>query len=95
MGIKEAYQEKMNANLHELQAKIDLLKANAEQAEAAQKVKLYEKIESLRTKQQHLHEKLAELRSASEGAWEEVKAGVELSWQDLKDSFERAVDKFK
>ena len=95
MGIKEAYQEKMSANLREWQAKIDMLKAKADQAEAEQKVKLYEKIESLRTKQQHAHKKLDELRSASEGAWEEVKSGVELAWHDLKDSFDRAADRFK
>lgn len=95
MGIKEAYQDKMNARLREWQGKIDILKARADQAEAEQKIQLYEKIESLRLKQQHVHEKLDELHSATEGAWEDVKAGVELAWQDLQTAFERAVDKFK
>lgn len=95
MGMKEAYQEKMNARLREWQGKIDILKAEADLAEAEQKIKLYEKIESLRIKQQHMHEKVEQLHSASEGAWEEVKAGVELAWEDLQTAFERAVDKFK
>ncbi len=69
--------------------RIDVLKAKADQAEAEQKIKLYENIESLRTKQQHVHEKLDELHSASEGAWKEVKAGVELAWRDLQDAIER------
>jgi len=95
MGIKEAYQDKMNARLREWQGKIDVLKAKADQAEAEQKIRLYENIESLRMKQQHVHEKLDELHSASEGAWEEVKAGVELAWRDLQDAIGRAVEKFK
>lgn len=95
MGIKEAYQDKMNARLREWQGKIDVLKAKADQAEAEQKIRLYENIESLRMKQQHVHEKLDELHSASEGAWEEVKAGVELAWRDLQEAIGRAVEKFK
>jgi predicted nuclease with TOPRIM domain len=95
MGMKEAYHDKMKARYKEWQAKIDLLKARAEQAEAEQKIKYYEQIESLRTKQQHLHEKLEELGASSEDAWEELKAGVELAWEDLKGAVERATNKFK
>lgn len=95
MNLKEAYQQKMDAQFKEWQAKIDLLKAKADQAKAEQKIKYYEQIESLRVKQQHVHEKLEEMRSASESAWEELKAGVDLAWQDLKGSVERAMDKFK
>lgn len=95
MGMKDAYQQKMNAQLEEWQHKIDALKSKADKAEAEQKLKFYEQIESLRTKQMAVHEKLEELRTASESAWEEVKAGVELAWRDLEQTFERAVNKFK
>ncbi len=95
MGMKEAYEEKMNARLRQWQAKIDMLKAKADQVAAGQKIKYYEEIESLRTKQQHMREKLDELRAAGEGAWQEVKTGVETAWQDLQDAVERAMEKFK
>lgn len=95
MGLKEAYQEKMSSQLEEWQNKIDLLKSKADKAEAEQKIKYYEEVESLRTKQMVVHNKLDELRSASESAWEDVKAGVDLAWRDLEDAFERAVNKFK
>ena len=95
MGIREAYQEKMHAQLDEWQQKIDMLKSKADKAEAEQKIKYYEQIESLRTKQQALNEKLDELRTASESAWDDVKAGVDLAWHDLEHAFERAVNKFK
>jgi len=95
MELKDAYQDKMNARLREWQAKIDALKARADQAEAEQKINYYEEIETLRTKQQKVQQKLEELRSAGEGAWEEVKAGVEVAWTDLEDAVQRAADKFK
>ena len=95
MGMKESYQDKMEAQLKEWQAKIDLFKARADKAEAEQKIKYYKKIESLRGKQQQVHHKLDELRSASGDAWEEVKSGVETAWKDLKDSVDSASEKFK
>jgi uncharacterized protein YjbJ (UPF0337 family) len=95
MGLKEAYQEKMRGELELWQAKIEVLKAKADVAGADQKIKYYEQIESLRVKQQQVHKKLDDLRSASEGAWDEVKAGVEFAWEDLKSAVERAADKFK
>lgn len=95
MGLKEAYQEKMEAQLKEWQARIDTLKAKADKAQADQKVKYYEKVESLRMKQMTANEKLRELRQASEGAWEDLKAGMEMAWDDLKLSVEEARKKFK
>jgi hypothetical protein len=95
MGMKEAYQEKMDARLREWQAKIDELKARADQAGAEQKMAYYEQIESLRARQQKAQAQLNELRSAGEDAWEDVKAGVELAWQDLQEAFGRASEKFK
>ena len=94
MELKDAYQDKMDARLREWQAKIDALKARADQAEAEQKIKYYEEIETLRTKQQKVQQKLEELRSAGASAWEEVKAGVEVAWTDLEDAVQRAADKF-
>jgi uncharacterized coiled-coil DUF342 family protein len=95
MGMKQVYQQKMDARLREWQAKIDELKARADQAGAEQKLEYYEQIESLRARQQKAREQLDELRSAGEDAWEDVKAGVELAWQDLQDAFQRAAAKFK
>ncbi len=77
MGTKAAYQDKIQSELREWQAKIEALKAKADQAEAQQKIKYYQQLDSLNTKQQQVQAKLDELRSASEGAWEETKAGVD------------------
>ena len=95
MNMKEAYQDKMHTQLRKWQAKIDVLKAKADQAGAEQKIKYYEEIESLHEKQRKVHDKLDELRSTSETAWEKAKASVEVAWQDLRESVDRAVEKLK
>ena len=58
--------------------------ARADQAWSGQLIKLYEEIESLRTKQLHPYEKLDELRTASP-----------VAWADLQGAVQRAVDHFR
>ena len=95
MSMKEAYEKKMEAQVKEWSAKIDVLKAKAEKVSADQKVRYHEQLESLKGKQRKLEEKLDKLRSSSESAWEEIKGGVEHAWEDLKNSVEKAGKKLK
>jgi uncharacterized coiled-coil DUF342 family protein len=95
MSMKDAYQKKMEAQLKEWSAKIDALKAKADKAGAEQKIKYYEHIESLRTRQRNLREKLDKLRASSGTAWEELRGSVEHAWDELKNAVERVGKKFK
>jgi hypothetical protein len=95
MGAQDDYQKKMDAQLHEWQAKIEVLKAKAEKAEAEQKIKYHEEIETLRKLQQQVEAKLDQLRNAGSGAWDELKSGVDRAVQDLQGAVESALDKFK
>lgn len=95
MDTKQVYEDKMNARLHEWQAKIDVLKARADKATAEQKIKYNDEIESLRNRQQHLYKKLDELRLAGNDGWEDLKTGVEQAYQDLKSAVERAGERFQ
>jgi hypothetical protein len=49
MGMKEAYQKKLQAQLDEWNAEIEQLKAKADKAEAESQLEYYKKIEELRT----------------------------------------------
>jgi hypothetical protein len=95
MGMREAYQDKIEAQLKEWQARIDVLKAQAEKAAADEKAEYYADVEALRARQQEVRKKLDELRAASEEAWEDVRTGVETAWSDMKHAVERAADKFR
>lgn len=95
MSLKEAYQEKMEAQLREWEADIARLRAKADQTKAEAKIEYYQQIEVLRTKKEAAHQKLQELRETSEDAWEELKAGIENAWDDLRHAVTNALAKFK
>lgn len=94
-GLKEAYLANREAELKEWDAKILLLEAKAEQAEAQVKIHYHEQLESLRAKQTTVREKLHELTQSSGAAWETIKIGLENAWHDLKGGVTSAVAKFK
>ena len=95
MGSKEAYREKLEAQIREWSAKIDLLKARADQVEAEAKIEYRNRIEDIRQRKEALQEKLKELQNASDAAWKEIKGGTEKAAADLRDALQSALAKFK
>jgi predicted phage gp36 major capsid-like protein len=95
MENKQAYREKLEAQMREWSAKIDLLKAKADQAEADAKIEYRNRIEDLRQKKEALKAKLGELQNASDAAWKDIRAGAEKAAADLKDALQSALAKFK
>lgn len=95
MGMREAYQEKMEAQLKEWGAELEKLTARADKAKAEAKIEYYKQIEALRTKQETVRAKLEELKRAGDKAWEDIKAGVENAWDELKNALDSAFSKFK
>lgn len=94
-GLKVAYLANREAELKEWDAKILQLEAKAEQAQAQVKILYYEQLESLRTKQTSVREKLHLLKQSSGAAWETLKIGLENAWHDLKGGLTSAAAKFK
>ena len=95
MEIKDAYKQKMEAQLKEWDAQINLLEAKVENAGADIKVKRAEQLHELRAKQRAASEKMQELGKASGAAWDQVKVTADKVWEDLKAGVEAAHSKFK
>ena len=95
MSLKQAYEQKLKAQLDEWRTEIDKLKARADKAEADVQLEYYKQIETLREKQEAARDKLGELEHACEDAWEDLKAGVDSAWDDLRDSVKSATSRFK
>ena len=95
MSMKEAYQQKIEAQLDEWTAEIDKMKAKAAKAEADARLEYNDRIEELRLKQLVAQEKLQEFREAGEDAWEDLKAGLELAWDSLGEAVKSARSRFK
>jgi methyl-accepting chemotaxis protein len=95
MKTKDAYVEKLAAELNEWSAQIDLLAAKAENAKADAKLQYAQELEELRVKQREASEKMKELEEASDEAWENMKETADKVWEDLKTGITTASAKFK
>lgn len=95
MGMKEAYEQKLQAKLDEWSADIDKLKAKADSAEADLQLEYYKQIEELRSMQETAADKLIELKDAGDDTWEDIKAGVESTWDSLGNALNSFASRFK
>jgi hypothetical protein len=93
--IKDAYRQKMAAQLKEWDAQINLLEARVENAGADIQVKRAKAIHELRAKQRAASEKMKELGKASGEAWDQVKVTADKIWDELKTGIADAHSRFK
>lgn len=94
MSTKEDFVRKMHAKLDQWNAEIDVLAAKADAAEASARAEYHKQIEALRSKRDYARSKLGELESAGEGAWQDLKAGVELAWESVSEAVRSATARF-
>ena len=92
---RDAYVQKLKAKMDEWNVEIDKLQAKADQAEAEAKIEYHEQIEDLRAKRKEVEAKIAEVQQAGEGAWEDLKQGLENSWEILKGAFAKVKSRFE
>ena len=94
MGLKEAYQEKMDAQIREWTAKLQEYKAKADMASADAKIQMYQQIDHLRPQVEAAKQKLSEIKVASGESWEALKAGSEKTLEEIKKTWEEMKSKF-
>ena len=95
METKEAYRQKVDAQMKEWNAQIALLAAKLENAGADVKVKYAQELDAIRAKQRVAAAKVKELDAASGEAWESVKATSDKVWEDLKAGIGQAMSRFR
>lgn len=95
MSSKDDYIRKLQNQLDKWNAQIDRLVVQAALAKAEARVEYHDEITALREKRDELLGKLGELQHASEGAWEDVKSGLEQAWNAVEKAFGSASKRFK
>ncbi len=95
METRELYRQKYEAQLREWGAKIEVLKAQADQQTVDAKLDVKPTLDALHAKLESAKAKLHEMGEATDDKWEEVKAGAEHLWDDIKGSVEGAYDALK
>ena len=94
MSTRDDYVKKMHDLLDKLNTEIDALADKAEHAQADVREEYREQIAQLRTRQGQARDKLASLRDAGEGAWEDLKAGMEMAKEAIGEAIESVKSRF-
>lgn len=95
MSMKEAYENKLQAQLDECKAEMLKFKAKADEAEADAQIEYNKQIEELESKKASVDAKLSDLKDAGEDAWEDIKVGADSAWDSLSDALKSAASRFK
>jgi hypothetical protein len=95
MSLKDAYHQKMEAQLEEQQARLELLKAKAKRALAEGKIIAYEELADAEQKMAAAKGHLKNLAHSSEAAFKEMKGGMESAWHELWSACQNAAKQYK
>jgi uncharacterized protein YgiM (DUF1202 family) len=95
MDTKEAFRQKIEAELELAQAKLTEVKARAKSSAADVRISYSKQVDELERKFEATRTKLKELSEASDDAWEDLKEGVESAWGALSVAIRNAAAKFK
>ena len=95
MDNKNAYKEKMDAQLRIWLAQFDEIKAKYDLAKADAKIEYSDELKNLHDKKEELIGKLNELFSAGNEAWERLINGADNAANDLKTALEHTTSKFE
>lgn len=84
MSTKDAYKQKIEAQLELVQANLSVLQAKAKNATADIRISYAKEIENLENNYAKVQSKLSELGEIGDGAWEHLKKDIEHSWDSLR-----------
>ena len=94
-ATKQVFQQKLETQLKEWDAKFDALKAKAQEARAEIRADVEKQIEALAGKRAAAQAKILELRQRTEDTWEDLKTGAEKIWEEMHEALDRIVSRFK
>jgi hypothetical protein len=92
---KAGYEQKVEAQLKEWGAKIDVLKSRADASREEVRTKYLAQVEELWRKQETAKERLQDLRQSGSQAWGDLKTGLDQVLQEMKKSMIQALSRFK
>lgn len=95
METKDAYKQKLEAQLKEWEAQIKLLTAKMENTGADARLKYAQELEKLRATQHEAIDKLKELDAAGLDVWDKLKESADKTWDEMKHGIANLLSKFK
>jgi len=94
-NMTSAYQQKIRAELKELKAQMMKMQAKAEQSGADVRLKYQKRAQEMNARVKEINDQLEKVSNSAEGAWEEIRGGVDRSLSELKKSLDQAGQEMK
>ena len=92
---KDMFQQKLEAQLQELDSLFESLKLQASLGKAELRIELEKQLELLTHKRSAAQAKLSELSRRTEGAWEDLKGGTEKAWDEMRQTLNQIAARFR
>jgi putative heme iron utilization protein len=95
MKERDAYVEKMKANLDVWNAELDKLSAKMKASEADARIEYQKTIANLTRQRDEGIQQLDKLQAATEDAWQDMRKGFESAFNNISKAFGAAMDRYK
>jgi predicted nucleic acid-binding Zn-ribbon protein len=90
MDLHEAYLERWQAELDEVDAEIKTFEFKTDNVPSDEQIQFYEELQALRAQCSKTRQKLGELREADSQRRSDLKEEFETDWKDLQNGMQRA-----
>ncbi len=94
-SAKHRFQQELEMQLAEWDARLEELKAKARDAKSELRAEFEVQLEALAGKRALAQERLQELHRHGEWAWEDLKESAEKTWTELREAIKRSASLFK
>ena len=95
MDSRQDYQQRLRARLDRWQATIDGLEARADEIRGDARIQLHRTVDQLRAHQTLARHRLTTLQQAEDDTWDDLKNGIDVTWNKLGNAIESAISRFQ
>jgi phage shock protein A len=91
----EAYQQKAQAQIKEMKARLQVFEARAENASADMKIKYQDNLADWKARFEDIENRMNKLSESSGEAWEDIRAGIDNALGELQSAIQKGTSQFR
>ena len=95
MSKKDEYLSAMEAQMKQWDAAVDQMTAKSQLLSADARAAYEKQVKALRADRDLAYEKMQELRTANESAWQHMQSGMETAWTSMQNALDKAMKQYK
>ncbi len=95
MSTRDAYTEKMKAQLDQLNARIAEWEARVKEVQANSRIEYEKQLTACRQQRDQALEHMRKVQGASADAWQELARGADEAWARMQEALDKAGSQFR